>query len=247
MIVIIIYFYPSTGASADYVGGTQTLIFDNTTAYSAVKIQLLDDRFCEGNEDFQVNLSTSSTGCVIADGASPITVTIEDNDIGTAGDDPHFSIVLPSGKLLCYTVQGEQGFSFNLISNRKMILNARFAPDSHRSEVTWISSIGVIVHSNTSNTTGLRFEARTRKVHVGSKKELDVSRVEKLVIRNGKLVITETMPVKETVEYPSVNVDLQDLEIAFAVKFMKEHLDIFWHRTGKMIHDSHGLIGESEA
>ena len=103
------------------------------------------------------------------------------------------------------------------------------------------------MHSNTSNTTGLRFEARTRKVHVGSKKELDVSRVEKLVIRNGKLVITETMPVKETVEYPSVNVDLQDLEIAFAVKFMKEHLDIFWHRTGKMIHDSHGLIGESEA
>ena len=38
---------------------------------------------------------------------------------GSVGDDPHFSIALPSGELFCYTVQGEHGFVFNLIPTRR--------------------------------------------------------------------------------------------------------------------------------
>ncbi len=47
------------------------------------------------------------------------------------GDDPLFSIALPGGKLLCYTVQGEHGFSFNLINNEMIVMhmNSKFVPD----------------------------------------------------------------------------------------------------------------------
>ncbi len=46
------------------------------------------------------------------------------------GDDPHYSILLPSGQLLCYSVQGEHNFTFNLISNSLLQMNALFVPDN---------------------------------------------------------------------------------------------------------------------
>ena len=226
----------------------QTLIFDNDTTFNPIEVEFNDDGRCEGAETFQVMLSTDSDGCAIPDGASPITVTIDDDEIGRSslGDDPHFSIVLPSGKLLCYTVQGEHGFSFNLISNKKMTMNAKFVPDSRRSEVTWIGSMGIVVRDNTykqANATALRFEARERKVYIGDKVELEARNIERLTFKNGKLTISEAPP-SEGFKYPSLYVDLQDVEITFTMKFMNEHLDIFWHRTGGKIPDSHGLIGK---
>ena len=40
-------------------------------------------------------------------------------------------------------------------------------------------------------------------------------------------------------------VDLQDADLRFNIKFLDEHLDLFWHSTGQQIRDSHGLIGET--
>ena len=42
----------------------------------------------------------------------------------------------------------------------------------------------------------------------------------------------------------AVYVDLQDVGLSFTIKFMNEHLDLFWHSTGQVITDSHGIIGE---
>ena len=224
----------------------QDLVFDSDTVFNNFEIELYDDGICEGSEYFEVYLTTNSEGCRIPDDASPIRVTLIDDEIGTLGDDPHFSIVLPSGKLLCYTVQGEHGFSFNLISNKKMTMNAKFVPDSRRSEVTWIGSMGIIVRDNTykqANATALRFEARDKKIYIGDKVELAAKNIDKMTFKNGKLTISEATPT-ESFKYPSIYVDLQDVEITFTMKFMNEHLDIFWHRTGGKIPDSHGLIGK---
>lgn len=49
----------------------------------------------------------------------------------------------------------------------------------------------------------------------------------------------------EGFKYPAVYVDLQDVELKFTIKFMNEHLDLFWHSTGQGIGDSHGIIGGS--
>ena len=162
------------------------------------------------------------------------------------GDDPHFSIALPSGKLLCYTVQGEHGFAFNLIRNKKIHMNAMFVPDSRRVEVTWLGSMGIVIHESSykrSNGTALRFESKVNTIHIGDKIMLKARNIEKLTFSNGKLTISEAPPV-EGFKYPAVYVDLQDVSLSFTIKFMNEHLDLFWHSTGQVITDSHGIIGK---
>ena len=154
---------------------------------------------------------------------------------------------MPDGKLLCYTVQGEHSFSFNLISNEHLHMNARFVPDSRREEVTWLGSIGMVVQNSaymdrSSNKTKLRFEAIENMIYIGDKVALQARNIEKMVFKNGKLVISEAPPV-EGFKYPSVFVDLQDVDLSFTIKFMNEHLDLFWHTTGPKSTNSHGLIG----
>ena len=163
------------------------------------------------------------------------------------GDDPHFSIVLPDSTSLCYTVQGEQGFVFSLISNKMLHMNAMFVPDSRREEVTWLGSIGIVVHNNgfkTSNATYLRFEAKSKKIYIGDNVVLKAKNIEKLSFNNGKLTISEAPPF-EGFKTPSVDIELQNVGLHFTTKFMNEHLDLFWHCTGHETQDSHGLIGES--
>ena len=61
------------------------------------------------------------------------------------GGDTHYSIMLPSGQLLCFSVHGEKNFPFNLISNNLLQMNAFFIEDTMRDEITWIGSLGVVV------------------------------------------------------------------------------------------------------
>ena len=208
-----------------------------------IHIEILDDTIREGHESFTVTLNTMSDGCQLND--SILTVWIWDDEVHF-GDDPHFSIALPGGKLLCYTVQGEHGFSFNLISNERIIMNSKFVPDSQRSEVTWLGSMGIIVQDSkykSSNSTKLRFEALEQNIYIGDKIILWAKNIEKLTFSNGKLTISEPPPTDEF-RYPSVLVDLQDVGISFTIKFTNQHLDMYWHSTGKKITESHGLIGE---
>lgn len=163
------------------------------------------------------------------------------------GDDPHFSIVLPSSKLLCFTVQGEHGFAFNLISNKHLHMNALFVPDSERKEVTWMGSLGIVAHhTNNSyqgaNRTSLRFEAKSTKVHIGERVTLDAHSVHSLVFRNNKVLITEAEIDKKEV-YPSVTVNIEDVGLQFAVRFVGEHLDIYWNDVAAQSPESSGLIG----
>ena len=74
------------------------------------------------------------------------------------GGDPHFSVLLSDGNLLCYSVQGKRNSAFNLISSTNFLINAKFIPDSKREEVTWMGSIGIVIHK------ALRFGA-TKVTH----------------------------------------------------------------------------------
>ena len=161
------------------------------------------------------------------------------------GDDPHFAVVLSSGETLCYTVQGEHDFAFNLIGNDMVFMNAMFVPDSYRDEVTWLGTIGIVVNSKgykKSNQTKLRFEAIVNKIHLDNKMILEAKNIEKITIEDGKVIISEAPPF-EGYRQPFVRVDLKDAELSFSVKFMTEHLDMYWHSTGESFTDSHGLIG----
>ena len=124
-------------------------------------------------------------------------------------------------------------------------MNAMFRPDSRRSEVTWMGSIGITAMNSgykKSNATSLRFVAKENKIYISDKVVLRARNIEKLTFANGKLTISEAPPV-EGFKYPEVLVDLQDVSLSFSIKFMNEHLDIFWRSTGVQIVNSHGLVG----
>ena len=190
-----------------------------------------DDDVCGEFEMCEELMCPNNFTCVAQDGV---------------GDDPHFAVTLSSGNTLCFTVQGEHGFAFNLISNQKVYMNAMFVPDREREEVTWLGTMGIIVNSNgykKSNMTKLRFEAIKNKIHIDDQMVLDARNIEKITIENGKLMISEAPPV-EGYKTPFVRVDLNDVELSFSIKFMTEHLDLYWHSTGQKTADSHGIIGE---
>ena len=160
------------------------------------------------------------------------------------GDDPHFAIFLQSGKLLCYTVQGEHGFAFNLISNEKIHMNALFVPDSQRDEVTWIGSLGIVVqntHFQGSNTTRIRFESKLNEIYINDRVTLEAKNIEAITFRDGKLLVSEGA-MAEGFRYPSVRVNLDDLGMTFTVNFTGEHLDMMWNKLEEN-ENSHGLIG----
>ena len=160
------------------------------------------------------------------------------------GGDPQFSILLPNGQLLCFSVQGEHGFVFNLISNKIIHMNAKFIPDSKRSEVTWIGSLGMVVRSKKANTTSkIRFEAANKMVYVDDRVSLKAQSVKILTFAKGKLTVTESDPTVKKAVYPQVEVDLEDVGIAFTVTFVKEHIDMVWNKVRKQPKDSHGRIG----
>lgn len=161
------------------------------------------------------------------------------------GGDPHFSIRLLSGDFLCFSLQGEHGFVFNLISSPQLHMNALFSPDLERSEVTWIGSLGIVIKNNQfkqSNTTKLRFDSDEKMVYVGDMVKLSASSIESLRFSKGKLTVSE---VKKGIKVsrPEVQVNLEDLGLDFTVRYTKNHLDIVWNSITQQPKDSHGIIG----
>ena len=162
--------------------------------------------------------------------------------------DPHFNIVLPNKQSLCFTLQGEHGFVFNLVSNRLLQMNALFVPDKERSEVTWLGSIGLVIKKNNfkkSNVTKMRFVADKRMIYIGDKTKLHAEDVEKITFSNGKLTLAEA--ANESPRRNSrheVRIDLTDLGLSFMVWFVKgNHLDMNWNNVLEQPEQSHGIIG----
>ena len=163
---------------------------------------------------------------------------------GTMGGDPHFSIILHDGKKLCYSIQGRDYSTFNLISSSDYVINAKFIPDSKRGNVTWIGSLGIVMNKpllyGGAKVNSFKFDADTRTVHVGSKITLDAKAVQGLVSQNGTIYIVETSS-----NFPchAVKFELKEVGLYFTVNFEDGHLDMVWHSPIAGSH-SHGLIGE---
>ena len=149
----------------------------------------------------------------------------------TLGGDPHYSVLLPSNQLLCFTIQGEPGFIFNLIHNQWLTINAQYIQDKIREEVTWISRIGVIVtNSSESNYTTLRFESVEKLIYINGKIKLEARNIDKIILtRQAFNVTVASRAQRVSSNYFSVQVQLPDIDLRFSVDFMKDHLDILYY------------------
>ena len=162
------------------------------------------------------------------------------------GGDPHFSILLPTGQPLCFSIQGERGFTFNLISNDLLQLNALFVPDAVRGEVTWIGELGIVVKGakyKVLNDTKLQFVAEEKTIYLDNNRAtLDAQRIGRVHLSKGKLTLVEEKKERSTAV---VDVVLEDVGLEFSVRFVKgTHLDMVWKKVMKDQPHSHGLIGQ---
>ena len=168
-------------------------------------------------------------------------IVLVPDDTAMMGSDPHFSVLLPSGTLLCYTVQGQANSFFNLISNEHLAMNALFVPDPNPElkVKTWLGQIGITV-KGAEKRIQLVFTAATSEVTVNKKVSIPSSTVEKLSFRTGKLVMMET---KQT-RHPRIYIEYDDAGLHLSIVFVNDHhLDLIWHSTSKITGKSRGLVG----
>ena len=160
------------------------------------------------------------------------------------GSDPHFSVLLPTGSLLCYTVQGQANSFFNLINNEHLAMNALFVPDPNPELKvrTWLGQIGITVKGAEKHIQ-LVFSASTSDVTINKKVSIPSSTVEKLSFRTGKLVMMET---KQT-RHPRIYIEYDGAGLHLSIVFVNDHhLDLIWHSTSKITGKSSGLVGMNE-
>ena len=163
------------------------------------------------------------------------------------GGDPHFSIALHDGRMLCYSVQGRPNSVFNLISSDHFLINAKFVPDSKRKGVTWMGAVGVVLKRalkyKGSRVTHFLFDAQSHTVQIGSKISLAANTIKELVSDNGTLSVVRHRGSVSSSGHPTMRIHLKEEGLDFTVKFEGQHLDMYWHKAVKS-RNSHGLIGK---
>ena len=164
------------------------------------------------------------------------------NPVAAMGGDPHFSIVLTDSHMLCYTVQGEHGSVFNLISDKNVHMNALFVSNSGRRNATWIGALAVVIGNGPqlSNVTKITIDATSKNICVGDGITLAAKDVHKLHLKHGELLSSTSKQGGN----PKVKIILEDVGLQFTVKFTQKHLEMFWQSMGILSKDSHGLIGK---
>ena len=124
-------------------------------------------------------------------------------------------------------------------------MNARFVPDDTAYNNTWLGSIGISILDNGNKVTTLQFTAADGLVRIGERVQLNARTVKKLSFNNGKLTVLEA-PSNHTPRYPRIHVEFINSELDFTIRFAKNnHLDLYWHSTGRPFDNSRGIVGES--
>ena len=167
------------------------------------------------------------------------------------GDDPHFAVLLPSKDQLCFTVQGEQGFIFNLVTSSQLTINALFVQDSIREEVTWMGTISVILNHDSykgATRTTLRFDANSHLVYINEREKFDASQISVISLANGSLEADARyyQVYQNSSGYPTITINVKKLGLHFSVQYVNSHLNLIYHNIPTTIEecDYSGLLGQ---
>ena len=152
---------------------------------------------------------------------------------------------------MCFSVQGEPDFAFNLISDKYIKLNGQFVlpaeDESHTiaNVSTFLGDLAlVIVNRDTNSTTVVKVSAVGHSVLAGNSltaivkdKPVTVTVFEKVTINVDAHI--QTNRLKDESAWLYINTD----GFGIKVRFYKKHLDMFLTKTNGLTKDAHGLIG----
>ena len=118
----------------------------------------------------QYHNMTNQTGHDIGEDTSPIVY-----DTSSVANDPHFYLPLGIGDHLCFSVQGEPNFAFNLINSKYIQLNAQFMlPAEDKSNTianvsTFLGDLGIVIwNDDTSKPVVIHVSAQDHSVKVNN-------------------------------------------------------------------------------
>ena len=168
------------------------------------------------------------------------------------GNDPHFFLPLANGDHMCFSIQGEPDFAFNLINDKYIQLNGQFVlpaeEESHTiSNVsTFIGSLGLLVTSpKTGDTIAVKVSALDHSILVGDSltivkdKPVTVNISDSIKINVDTKIQTSRLKDESAWLYININVGF-----GFKVRFYKKHVDVFLTNTSGLSKTAHGLIGK---
>ena len=170
--------------------------------------------------------------------------------------DPHFYLPLANGDHLCFSVQGQPNFAFNLIDDPYIQLNAQFVlPAEDESNVianvsTFLGDLGMVIqnqHTAASKAVVIRVSAQDHSVKVGN--SLTIVKDEPVVVNIFNHMVTIGVSTnKQTSNLTndeSAWLYINTEGFGIKVRFYKKHLDMFFTKTTGLSKDVHGLIGET--
>jgi len=168
----------------------------------------------------------------------------------TVGCDPHFFLPLANGDHLCFSVQGEPDFAFNLISDKYIKLNGQFVlPSEEESRKihnvsTFLGDLAlVIINQEKNSSTIIKVSALDHSVLVGD--SLTIVKDKSVTVNVFKKVTTiidahvQTNRLKDESAWLYINTD----GFGIKIRFYKKHLDMFLTETDGLTRHTHGLIG----
>jgi len=170
----------------------------------------------------------------------------------SVGNDPHFFLPLTNGDHMCFSIQGQPDFAFNLIKDKYILLNGQFVlpaeEDSHTiaNVSTFLGDLGLVVKDpDTGITTIIRVSAQDHSVLVGDSLTIiknkpvtvDISNTVSISIDNN--IQPSKLKDESAWLYITTNSDF-----GLKVRFYKSHLDMFLIKTSGLTKEAHGLIGK---
>ena len=216
------------------------LLFITKFQISLISVSLVNgERIFVVENDFYVH--NACTGHNISDSAQ-------------VGCDPHFYLPLANGDHLCFSIQGQPNFAFNLISDKYIQINAEFVlPAEGESNTianvsTFIGDLGMVIRNkDTDKQVVIHVSAQDHSVLVDDSLAIVKDKTVFVDVSNGKVAINinadsqNTKVKKDESAWLYINTE----GFGVKVKFYKKHLDMLFTETNGLSKDALGLIGKS--
>ena len=163
---------------------------------------------------------------------------------------------LTNGDHICFSVQGEPNFVFNLINSKYIQLNAQFVlPDKDDKDEsntisnvsTFLGDLGIVIQNeDKSKPVVIHVSAQDHSVKVDNSITFVKDKPVFVDVSNGTVAInvnsdSQTANLLKD-ESAWLYIDTKDFGIK--VKFYKKHLNLFLTKTSGLTNDTLGLIGK---
>ena len=169
------------------------------------------------------------------------------------GMDPHFAVPLLNGQDMCYSLQGEPYFAFNLISDPIVSINSYFIPPEKGNALnefaTFLGDIGILIqpeeckdNCDHDDITKIAISASDRSVLLGGSKTKLTNRHVQVFVENSTATIKLGSVLKKE-DHPSLTVTIKQPPLAFKVQFVNEHLDLIVKDFSGISSSAHGIMG----